>query len=470
MKGLFLNLPYKNKIVRRYNCSYNSPTFLLHPIELISLAGIFRERHGGRPYLIDAIAENKTIQEVFDSITTIVPEFIICICGIEYFEEDMVLINQLKVKFPDIKVILFGHYATEFHEVIIEKASADFIIHGEPDLIFSDLINHFNGNIDIESISGISFKSDKKNIHQKGTKRIPNPNDLPMPAYDLLDYKHYSEPFFPKPYGIILSARGCPYQCNYCVTTFGTKLTTLTPENILLQIEKQKELFGIKSFRFIDDTFTISPSRVINLCKLLIEKQLKLTWSCFSRSDTLDREMLQYMKQAGCTRIYIGMESGSEKILNFYNKKINLDNARKDLLYCKELGFELVGLFMVGAPSETIEDVDKSIAFAKSAGFDFVNIFQLIAYPGTQLFSILKNDIDFSILPYKNQFIDKKLRENADKFQKYFFRNFYFDSTRILFILKKYLKNFYKEIYSNRSTFLEYMLMNSKEKRRKDFI
>jgi anaerobic magnesium-protoporphyrin IX monomethyl ester cyclase len=470
MKGLFLNLPYKNKIVRRYNCSYNSPTFLLQPIELISLAGIFRDWHGGQAFLIDAIAENKNIKKVCKSIEEINPEFIVCICGVEYFEEDMISVSHIKQLFPDIKIILFGHYATEFHEIILEKVNVDFIIHGEPDIVFSELIQNYNNPTALRSIKGLSFRSIEGIVHQKGSQRIPNPNELPMPAYDLLKNEYYSEPLFPKPYGIIQSARGCPYQCNYCITTFGSKLTTLTPENIVAQLEKQIELFEIKSFRFIDDTFTVSPARVISFCKLLIEKQYRLTWSCFSRSDTLDKEMLRYMKEAGCTRLYIGMESGSKKVLKFYNKNLNLVEAEQDISFCKETGFELIGLFMVGAPIETMEDVKESISFAKKARFDFVNIFQLVPYPGTQLFNTLKEEIDFSILPYKNQFKNKLVHENANKYQKFFFREFYFKKNKIGFILKNYLQNFYKEIFSNSTTFLKFMYFNSKEKRRKDFI
>src|SRR5690606_39174590 len=125
------------------------------------------------------------------------------------------------------------------------------------------LLDSWRHKREMTTIAGLSFRADGVAVHQKGRSRIPDSNVLPMPAFDLLKNHFYSEPFFPKPYGLIQSARGCPYQCNYCVKSFGTKLTALTPEHIILQVERYIELFDIKAYRFIDDTFTAVPQRVI---------------------------------------------------------------------------------------------------------------------------------------------------------------------------------------------------------------
>lgn len=237
MNGLFLNLPYKDKVVRRYNCSYNASTFLLPPYELICLASIFRDYHDGNLCFIDAIAENRDLASVIDEAREFGPYFITTIAGVDFLEEDIISIEEIKKQLPDVKIILFGYYAGMFSEEIMAKTNIDFIIQGEPDLIFQDLINHLNGQKDIDSIKGLTYNKNGKIVRLEEARRIPNPNELPMPAYDLLNYKYYSEPFFSKPYAILQSARGCPYSCNYCVKTFGTKLTALSPENIFHQVK-----------------------------------------------------------------------------------------------------------------------------------------------------------------------------------------------------------------------------------------
>ena len=467
---LFLNLPNKERIQRRYMCSYNTPTFLFQPVEMLSLAAIAREWKSMKPSLLDAIAEGKTQGETLGVIKELNPNIIVSISGFECFEDDMNEIKAIKEEFEAIPVVLFGHYATEFPKEIMSKIPVDYIIHGEPDLIFSELMDSLKEDLDIESIKGISYRVGDDIIHQFGAKRIPDPNQLPMPAFDLLKNHLYSEPFFPQPYALLQSARGCPYQCNYCVKSFGTKLTALTPENTMAQLERNIELFNIKSFRFIDDTFTAVPKRVIDFCKLLIEKDYRLRWSCLSRPDTLNAEMLEWMRKAGCTRLYIGMESGSQKVLDFYNKKIDKKVSMENILKAKELGFELMGFFMVGAPGETKEDLDESINFSIKAGFNFVDVTGLTPYPGTALFKKMENQLDFSLLPYKNEFVNDDQEVKAYMYQKKFFRRFYIRPTFAINLVRTYLFKQTRSVFATSYNFLKYLFLNTFFRKRKDYI
>lgn len=452
-------------------CSYNSPTFFFQPIELLSLAGIHRTWHQGDAVLVDSIAEDLATEDVIKIIDHVQPHFVISLSGFECFEEDMAQLKAIKNAYPDIPLALFGHYATVFYEKVMEETSVDVILHGEPDLSFSDWLSNFSNVEGLKTVSGISYRIAGRIIHQPGNNRIPDPNQLPLPAFDLLKNHLYSEPFFPKPFGLIQSARGCPYQCNYCVKSYGTKLTSLSPENIIRQIEVYIKEFNIRSFRFIDDTFTAIPDRVISFCKLMIENNYQsLTWSCLSRSDTLNEEMLYWMKAAGCKRIYIGMESGSQRVLDLYNKKTDVEKSLQNIQYAKSLGFELMGFFMVGMPGEEVTDLQLSINFAKEANFDFIIISQLSVYPGTPLFGKLKDEIDFSLLPYKNQFADASLVQRANQFEKKFYRQFYFRPKFIINALKKYATSFASEVYANFRSLTSYMFSDRTKEKRKDFI
>lgn len=427
LRTMLLNLPYPTRIIRRYMCSYNAPNFLFPPLELIALGAILKEWEKDEVILYDAIAKGADLEQTNDFIAQYQPDLIIAITGFEVFDHDMEMVRGIKAQNPNATFILFGHYATQFTQEILEKVPVDIIIQGEPDLIFAKLYTHLKTGKGLETLKGIGYRDDTgKIVLQPGDLRLPDPSALPMPAYDLLEQDAYFEPFFPKPFGMIQTARGCPYQCNYCVKSFGTKLTTRTPEQIVAEIKELKRLFGIKSLRFIDDTFTVVPSRVIAICKLMIEEKVNLQWSCLSRADTLNEEMLQWMKKAGCKRVYIGVESGSQRILDYYKKRVNVDDALANIKLCHKIGIETMGFFIVGVPEETREDFEQTLKFAIKSDLTFAVVFELIPYPGTPLFPLLKDKINFSLMPYKNEYKDPELRQRFHKWEKEFYFRFYF--------------------------------------------
>jgi radical SAM superfamily enzyme YgiQ (UPF0313 family) len=399
---------------------------LLPPQELLALGGIIKEFEGVHTTLIDCIAEKLTRTQLAVRLKAIEPHVIVAIQGFECFEEDINELNALKEHLPAVKLVLFGHYTTVFPHQILQKTDIDITIIGEPDLIFRDLIYALLNQIDIQTVAGIAFKSSEGIIQTEGEIRIREPEKLPMPAYELLQPDKYYEPFMKAPFGLIQTARGCPYSCNYCVRSFGKKLTYRTPEQIIEEILYLKKTFGIRSLRFIDDTFTVHTSRVIEICKRMIELQLDIEWTCLSRLDTLREEMLPWMKKAGCKRIYFGVESGSPKVLKFLNKELDLDEALKTIHLCRQHGIETHGWFIVGAPVETEDDFEASVNFALNANFDYVAVSELIVYPGTPLYEQVQNDVQFSLLPYKNQWKNNTLKLVSLQREKEFYRRFYF--------------------------------------------
>ena len=345
-------------------CSSYAPNYLFPPIELISLGGIIKSWKNLEVTLLDAIAEKYTEEQVCQFIKKYNPAIIVTISGFETVEDDMNCIRTLKNNFPSSKIILFGHYPTEFPEELLIASQADFILRGEPDLIFSKLLDELISGKSDFSIEGVCYWKNGEIQIQEKTRRIPDPNSLPIPAFELLNPRHYSEFLMPNPFGLIQTERGCPYQCNYCVKSYGSKLTALTPEKVLEQILHLKKLFGIKSLRFIDDTFTVIPERVMKICQLLIENDADINWSCLSRVDTINEELLIVMKKAGCKRIYFGVETASEKMATLFNKQFDREEAIKNLRLCRKIGIEAAGFFLMGHPEENDQDIDQTIQFA----------------------------------------------------------------------------------------------------------
>lgn len=423
---LMLNLPGKEQITRRYMCSYVSPESLLPPVELISMAAVAREWKGAQVVLVDSMAERLDEAEVRNRITAFAPDIIVSLSGFECFEEDMDTLRGLKSAFPDTLFVLFGHYATHFPKETLIHSATDYILLGEPELIFSDLLDAFKGQRDLKDVQGIVYRCGTEVLVQGSGNRIPDPNALPMPAYDLLPKgRCYYEPLMAEPFGMIQSARGCPYQCNYCVKSFGTKLTTLTPQRIVDEIKEWKRLFNVRSIRFIDDTFTITRQRVIELCQLMIAEKLNVEWACLSRTDNLDAELLQWMRRSGCKRIYFGMESGSQRMLDMYRKQVKVEEARDALLLCREAGIETAAFFMSGHPEETEEDFSQTVSFAKAARLNFASFNPLTPYPGTAMYNEMAARLEFSIYPYRNTWTDPEVHEQFDRRKKRFYKSFY---------------------------------------------
>lgn len=449
---LILNLPHSTRIVRRYMCSSLGSNYYFPPIELISLAAMVRSKPKQQVSFLDCIGEGINVNQVIEHVGINGIEVVISICGFETIEEDLVAISRIKEARPEAITILFGYYPTLFAEEILKHSKLDFIILGEPDLIVSDLYDYFLQVKDLASISGIAYKKDQNIVIQPSKSRIPDPNMLPMPAFDLLNSKLYYEFLMPRPFGLIQTARGCPYTCNYCVRSFGQKLTMLKPENILEQIEFLINKHSIKSLRFIDDTFTAVPKRVIDLCRLMVEKKLNIQWTCLSRVDTINEEMIYWMKQAGCKRIYFGVESGSPRILEILHKSVDLVEAKKNVLLCKKFGIETAAFFMFGCPEETPADFDLSLSFAKQCDLDFVSVGELTPYPGTELFNRFKDKISFSILPYHSSFINSP--NTYKKYESLFYTKYYL---RLNYILPRFLF-FLRKFIPISSMFLDFIL------------
>lgn len=438
---VFLNLPHNEQITRRYMCSYASPESLMPPLELISCAAIARDWNSCNSVLIDAIADKLTLTDSISQIKAVAPAVIVSLTGFECYEDDVNTVKKLKAAFPEVAIVLFGHYATNFPEESLRNSNADFIILGEPETVLSNLLAALSEKQSIASVTGICMILDGKFVKQGDSSRIRDPTELPIPAYDLLPIHKYGEPLLAQPYGMIQTIRGCPYQCSYCVKSYGSKLSQLSTDRVIKEMKLWIELQGVKSIRFIDDTFTINRVRVIELCKAIIENKLNVEWACLSRTDNLDEELLNWMKKAGCKRIYFGMESGSQRMLDIYKKNVDVGEALKALLLCRKVGIETAAFFMSGHPEETENDFVATLEFAKSANLNYASFNPLTPYPGTSLYVELKEYLTFNIYPYKNEWTNPLVNELFDQRKQRFYRGFYLRYGYIVSNFRTNLKN-----------------------------
>ncbi len=223
---------------------------------------------------------------------------------------------------------------------------------------------------------------------------IRNLDDLPIPAHHMLPFDKYRIPMIKGPYTFIVSSRGCTAGCKYCIkhVSYQFSIRVRTPENIMKELRVLRDL-GIKHVNMYADLFTVNREQVMGLCKLLIEEKLGLTWTCNSRVDYVDEEMLQLMGKSGCIYIAWGIESSNEQILKKAAKGYRLEQAPRALKWAHEAGIKDWGYFIIGLPGETEETIKATIKFAKALPLDIALFHVAAPYPGTPFFfEVLENN------------------------------------------------------------------------------
>jgi anaerobic magnesium-protoporphyrin IX monomethyl ester cyclase len=241
----------------------------------------------------------------------------------------------------------------------------------------------------MERIKGLVWRSGPENEIVVNPDRpfIRNLDDLPLPRHDLLPLKAYRAPLVPSPYAFVVTSRGCPGGCRFCIkhVSYGNSVRFRSPGNIVQEIESLIAQ-GIRSIHMYADIFTISREHVVGLCELILERDLKFQWTCNSRVDFVDPDMLQLMARAGCRWISWGIESGSEEVLRRARKGIQLERVEHALRWAREAGIHNWGYFIIGLPGETEETIQETIRFSKRLPLDLVLFHIAAPYPGSPFF------------------------------------------------------------------------------------
>ena len=251
--------------------------------------------------------------------------------------------------------------------------------------------------------------------------RIQNLDELPMPAWDYfvtLPYNWHVEWFPEDPVFTMNTSRGCPSQCTFCSvgSIWGKNYTYFSAERIVSDIEYLVEHHGAKGIYFREDNFTLNKSRLSQYCNLLLEKGIKIPWACETRVSSLDRESLELMYRAGVCGFYFGVESGSQRMLDFFNKGITVEQTRKAFALCHEYGIKTAASVIVGAPSETDEDLQQTLTLLDDIKptTKWFNVF--VGIPDSPLYQYSINNNLFELIDDRGLVYLKGHNERANKY------------------------------------------------------
>lgn len=357
----------------------------LPPLGLAYIAA-YLEKKGEEVYILDLKAENMNLAQFQAYLKNINPDFIGITSTTVEIENALGIAELAKHIIPKVKIVLGGTHPSIMPDEVLSNPQVDFVIRGEGEFALYELVNESN---QIQNILNLSYKDNGGIIHNISRPLIEDLDAMPFPAYHLLPMKKYklSLGSYKRIPGInMIATRGCPGKCIFCHTgIFGKKTRTRSARSLLEEIKLLQKDYNIKEISFYDDTFTTFKDNVKEFCERIIKEKIDITWSCMSRIDFIDKEILGLMKQAGCHQIGYGLESASPEILKKIRKPISLLSVRKVVSLTKEAGIDVRGMFMLGNPGETEETLKETISFAINLDLDLALFNITIPFPGTEM-------------------------------------------------------------------------------------
>lgn len=357
------------------------------PIDLAYLAGVL-EREGVECRIRDYPVEGKGWNALREDLKTFAPDLLIVNVTTPTFELDMKACQIAKKLNSSIITAAKGGHITVFDvKALQEHPYLDIALRGEAEKTVEEIAQ----GKPLPEVKGVTYRVKGQIKRNPDREFIDDLDSLPFPARHLLNNSLYIRPDTGEPQTTIQTNRGCPGECVFCLAgrLSGKRLRFRSPKNIADEIEECVSKFGIRNFFFRADTFTWNKDWVIAVCKEIINRDLNIKWVCNSRVDTLDEERLKWMKGAGCWLISLGIESGSQRILNLMKKKIRKEEAKRAVELCKRFNIKTYAFYLFGLPWEMEEDVKETIRFAIELDSDYSEFHLAVPFPGTELYNIV---------------------------------------------------------------------------------
>jgi len=362
----------------------------LPPLGLCHLAAVTR-KNGFETYILDCDALGLNVGKASEFILSCKPDYVGITAATPAIYKAAELADVLKQKDNKLITILGGTHLTAVPEETMETfPKFDIGVIGEGEITIIELLQKLDKNGDLDGIRGIIFR---RNGNLKITDCRPLIDDLdqlPLPAWDLLpNLTKYYRPscfgFKKLPVASLITSRGCPAGCSFCANvTFGRKYREHSSRYVIQMIKYLHKNYGIKDFAIYDDTFGVRKERLVKLCQMLIKEKLDVVWSSNARIDQITPEILGLMKKAGCWQIAYGIESGSQRILDFLHKDITLEEISRVLKWTESAGLIVKGYIMIGTLAETKESIQKTIDFVLKSNLDLITVNNFTPFPGTE--------------------------------------------------------------------------------------
>lgn len=337
------------------------------------------------------------------------------------------IVKRIRQSNPPSRIIINGPHGTTNPEKVIGLLGDVIVVRNEPECTTSRIISLMKNNHPYGHVAGISFMEKRRIISNRGINTFNSfLDDLPAPAYDLLPMDRYEYVLMGKNFSIMEASRGCPHKCSFCLKVmYPSSYKTRKTEHIINEVKELTAVYGVKNIEFMDLEFCVNKRNVKGLCREIIGQGIRFRWAASTRFSSVDRELLEEMRDAGCCLIQYGFESGSRKILDAMNKDIPQGTALRAVRETRRAGIRSLLYVMVGNPGEDDEDIEKTINLLKDLRPNYISVVAAIPYPGTELYrQLCKNNPDYIFENACSEQVKRRIRR--------IYMSFYLDPRYIL--------------------------------------
>ncbi len=377
----------------------NSPYPIGAPQSLFVPMGIsyltaYLESHGFNVDVYDFQASPFNVESFVSKLQETKPEIIGISSTTLSYNPALKLAKIAKRTCPSSLVIMGGPHVTILDkETLLECPEVDVVVRGEGEQTLLEIakLKASSSLSKLNEVLGITFKKNGEIVRTADRPFIQDLDALPFPAFDRLPLKKYR--LFGKTYLPIITSRGCPFQCTFCLASkmSGRKFRAQSPKRVIQDLETLRDKYGAEAITFYDDTFTFDTKRVKEICREIKRRGFKVPWDCRTRVDKVSKELLAIMRSANCELIHFGVESGSQELLNAMKKGVTVEQNARAIKLAKEAGLLVAISVIIGYPGENEKTAEETMEFIRKTEPDYVYVCIPTPYPGTELYYVIKS-------------------------------------------------------------------------------
>jgi radical SAM superfamily enzyme YgiQ (UPF0313 family) len=360
------------------------------PLGLAYLAAV-AEKRGHAVKVVDCLPVDMGYEELRKEIVAFDPDIVGITSMTATYPSALQAARVLKESCPTALTVLGGPHVTFMDvETLKECAQVDVVARREAEETLLDLADCVVKDRKLAEVAGITFRKDGEIVQTPDRPLVQNLDELPFPAlkhFALSKYRIFGKVYLP-----IMTSRGCPFQCSFCVSSrmVGRTFRARSPKNVVDELEWLRDVHGAEAFVFYDDSLTFDKKRVYEICDEIKRRKIGLPWDCAARVDQVSRELLAKMREANCQEVYFGVESGCQQILEAVHKKTSTELNEKAVKWAKEAGLFVAISVVIGYPGETRSSLQQTLDFIRRMKPDDAYLCVATPYPGTELRAVVE--------------------------------------------------------------------------------
>jgi anaerobic magnesium-protoporphyrin IX monomethyl ester cyclase len=363
------------------------------PLTLAIIGAILRDK-GFTVILKDCSNDGISFEQLEKEIRDFQPRLVIVNTSTPSINDDLKVADLTRRIDENIKTVFFGIHPTALpEETFGQNSNVEFIASGEPEYTLRDLAVAIRDQLPLAAVKGLIYRTrNNEIIYNEKRPFIENLDELPYPAWDLVNISGYRLPITNRPFLLVLTGRACPYPCTFCAagTFYGKKPRLRSWQKIVAEMKYVKETYNISDFLFWSENATYNGQQIYDISKGLEHEVPGVRWVCNGRVDIINEELLRVMKKAGCWMIGYGVEAGTQRILDLMKKTTKIEDIEKAVKITKKVGIEITGHVIVGYPGETKDDILSTIKLVKRLDLDYIQVYCCVPFPGSALYEQAK--------------------------------------------------------------------------------